>query len=244
QVYSGGHLTSRELVDAEAAHRMARVELEAAEENVRLLGGTPGEGSSVALTSPISGTVEDCSITLGETVDSEHVAFTVINLEQVWARLAVAPRDQGKVQVGDPVELTAESAPGRVFRGRVRGIRPGTDEATRALYLRAVLDNPDARLKSGTFVRGHVVTDVRQRRLTVPEGALQEHTGRPTLYVATGGPGSFEVRHVVLGEQGDGWREVADGLKPGERLAVSGTFYLKSEALKSSLSDGCCGIAK
>jgi hypothetical protein len=45
---------------------------------------------------------------------------------------------------------------------------------------------------------------------------------------------------VTLGVRGDGWREVATELKAGERLAVNGTFYLKSEALKSELSDGCC----
>lgn len=71
--------------------------------------------------------------------------------------------------------------------------------------------------------------------------ALQEHTGKPTVYVANEGTaGAFEVRHVTLGVSGDGWREVTAGLEAGERVAVSGTFYLKSEAMKDALSDGCC----
>jgi len=43
--------------------------------------------------------------------------------------------------------------------------------------------------------------------------------------------------------RGDGWREISAGLSAGEKIAVSGTFYLKSEALKSQLSDGCCAPA-
>jgi hypothetical protein len=45
---------------------------------------------------------------------------------------------------------------------------------------------------------------------------------------------------VKLGVSGEGWREIATGLEAGERIAVNGTFFLKSEALKSQLSDGCC----
>jgi hypothetical protein len=40
--------------------------------------------------------------------------------------------------------------------------------------------------------------------------------------------------------RGPGWREVTEGLEAGEKIAVAGTFFLKSEAMKSSLSDACC----
>jgi cobalt-zinc-cadmium efflux system membrane fusion protein len=90
-------------------------------------------------------------------------------------------------------------------------------------------------------VRGHVITDVRRERVTVPLKALQEHQGKATVYVLLPSPpGSFQVRHVSLGISGDGWREISQGLTAGEPIAVNGTFYLKSEALKSQLSDGCC----
>ncbi len=93
-------------------------------------------------------------------------------------------------------------------------------------------------------MRGRIITEVRRERVAVPLGALQEHNGKPTLYVEKEGhPGAFEVRHVKLGVSGEGWREIAEGLKQGEPVAVNGTFYLKSEALKSQLSDGCCAPA-
>ena len=49
---------------------------------------------------------------------------------------------------------------------------------------------------------------------------------------------------MTLGAEGEDWREVAEGLNPGERIATQGTFYLKSEALKSALSDGCCAVGE
>jgi RND family efflux transporter MFP subunit len=243
KVYKGQFLTNREIVEAESAVRIAQVEMGGAADAVRLLGGSPGVGNSVRLTSPISGRVQERTATLGETIDPEHAAFTVVNLDRVWAQVAITPEHLPSVRVGDRVELKSEAAPGRKFNGVILSIGTMADEATRAINVRTTLDNPGDLLKPGSFVRGEVVTDIRRERTTVPEGALQEHTGRPTVYVGLGKPGDFEVRHVKLGFKGEGWQEISEGLKPGERVAASGTFYLKSEALKSQLSDGCCAPA-
>lgn len=241
KVYKGQYLTNREVVEAEAALRIAQVDALGAADAVRLLGGKPGGGNTISMTTPISGKVQDRAATLGETIDPEHAAFTVVNLDQVWAQLAIQPRDLGSVRVGDQVDLTSETAPGRTFRGTIITIGSTADETTRAVSVRTTLGNTGDLLRPGSFVRGQVVTDIRHERVVVPESALQEHTGRPTLYVATGDkPGAFEIRHVKLGAHVGEMREITEGLKSGERIAVSGTFFLKSEALKSSLSDGCC----
>jgi len=240
-VYKGRFVTTKEIVEAEAVLREAQLEQRTAEETVRLLGGTPGGGSLVALTTPIAGRVQERNASPGETVDPEHPLFTVLNLDLVWAQLAVAPKDLPLVRDGQRLELTSETAPGRVFVGTLSAVGATADEATRQVRVRCALVNKDGALRPGAFVRGTLVTDVRRERVAVPLGALQDHTGKPTVYVANGSaPGAFEVRHVKLGATGDGWREIAAGLEAGERVAVSGTFYLKSEAMKDALSDGCC----
>jgi membrane fusion protein, heavy metal efflux system len=240
-VYKGGYVTSKEIVEAEAALRQAELDRQAAEQSVRLLGGSPGGGSVVALTTPITGRVQERNVSLGETVDTEHPLFMVINLDVVWAQLAVTPKDLSLVRRGQRVELTSETAPGRVFTGTVSAIGSTADATTRTVRVRCALANGSGALRPETFVRGNIITDVRRERVVVPLAALQEHNGKETVYVAKEGhPGAFEVRHVKLGVHGDGWREVASGLEAGEQVAVNGTFYLKSEALKSSLSDACC----
>ena len=241
-VLKGGYGTSKEIVEAEAALRLARLEQQAASQTVRLLGGTPGGGSTLALTAPIAGRVQERNASPGKTVDTEHPLFKLINLDLVWAQLAVTPKDLPQVRSGQRVVLTSETAPGRTFTGTVSSIGSTADEATRAVRVRVALVNRDDALRPETFVRGSIITDVRRERVTVPLEALQEHNGKPTVYVALPTQGAFEVRHVKLGVSGDGWREISEGLKAGERIADSGTFYLKSEALKSALSDGCCAV--
>lgn len=242
RVYQGQFLTSKEIVDAEAAVRQAELDRRTATQTVRMLGGTPGGESVVALTTPIAGRVQERNVSLGETVDTEHAAFTVINLDLLWAQLAVAPRDLSAVHVGQRVDLTSEAAPGQTLSGTVSSLGSAADETTRAVPVRVALKNGNRALRPGAFVRGRILTDIRHERVTVPTGAIQEHPGnKMSVYVAREGvPGAFEVRHVKLGIHGAGWREIASDLQAGEKIAISGTFYLKSEALKSALSDGCC----
>lgn len=246
KVYAGGHARNRELVEAETESRMARVEADAAAENVRLLGGQPGAGSEIPLLAPISGTVQEARLTLGETVDTEHLAFSIVNLDESYAELAITPADLAKVKVGDPVELFSDAAPQTPFQATLTSIGAANDPITRTITARAKVKTPSPLLTAGSFVKATIITDVRHERLTVPEEALQDHVGRATLYVAKPDrKGIFEVRHVTLGtEKNEDWREIVDGLQPGEQLATKGTFYLKSEAMKSALSDGCCAVGE
>jgi RND family efflux transporter MFP subunit len=244
RVFRGGYATSKEIVEAEGALQEAQHELEHSVRAVRLLGSRPGGGSTIPVVTPIAGRVQARKVSVGQTVEAEHELFSVINLDLVWAQLQVAPKDLPYVRTGERVVLTSETAPGRTFTGTVSAIDTVADETTRTVRVRVALVNRDGALRPETFVRGHIVTDVRRERVTVPEKALQDHQGKPTVYIARNTAGAFEVRHVKLGVRGDGWREVAEGLQPGERIAADGTFYLKSEALKSSLSDGCCAPGK
>ena len=43
--------------------------------------------------------------------------------------------------------------------------------------------------------------------------------------------GEFLVRDVDVGDTVDPWVEIRSGLQPGDRIAISGTFQLKSELL-------------
>ncbi len=243
-IFRGGFATSKEILEAEGALQEALHEREHSARLVRLLGGGTGGGSIIPVVTPIAGRVQRRGVSVGQTVNDGDELFSVVNLDLVWAQLRVSPRDLPHVRIGQRAVLTSEAAPGKTFAGRVSAIDTVADETTRTVRVRVALDNRDASLRPDTFVRGTLTTAVRRNRVTVPVGALQEHQGKPTVYIARDTAGAFEVRHVRLGVRGDGWREVTQGLEPGERIASAGTFYLKSEALKSSLSDGCCAVEK
>jgi Cu(I)/Ag(I) efflux system membrane fusion protein len=66
--------------------------------------------------------------------------------------------------------------------------------------------------------------------LAVPESAIVRHEGRVFVFVVEGND-KFVPRDVAIGPTIDSWVEIHSGLTEGDRIAVAGTFVLKSELL-------------
>lgn len=235
RVLQGGFLASREVQEAESAVRQARLEQRAAADAVRLLGGAPGGGNSIAVAAPIAGRVTERLVTLGETVTPDKALFTVINLKSVWVQLAVQQKDLPVVRAGQQVTITSDTAPGRTFTGAVSYIGDLVDETTRTVKVRAVIQNLDDLLKPQTFVRGKIAASSRASILAVPRDAVQTYEGKTVVFVAGDHPGEFEVREVTTGDTVEGLTEITAGLEPEARVVTEGAFTVKAQAQKAEL---------
>lgn len=237
KVFQGGYLTSKEIVEAEAAWRQAQAEQRAAAENIRLLGGTPGGGNLLTVAAPLGGRVTERPVTLGETVTPEKTLFTVIALNSVWVQLNVYQKDLLSIRMGQAVSLTTDAAPGRTFSGVVSAIGDLVDETTRTVKVRAVIQNPGSVLKPQTFVRGKVTTAMRTQVLAVPKDAVQQMEGKPVVFVTADQPGEFRAKAVRMGDTINEQTVITSGLEPGDRVVTVGAFLVKAQAVKSSLSE-------
>jgi Cu(I)/Ag(I) efflux system membrane fusion protein len=65
--------------------------------------------------------------------------------------------------------------------------------------------------------------------LAVPESAVLDTGQGHVAYVDTG-DGYFEPRQVTLGLRAERMAQIVDGLKAGEKVAVSANFLIDSEA--------------
>jgi cobalt-zinc-cadmium efflux system membrane fusion protein len=237
RVFQGGFLTSKEIVDAEAAVRAAELERQAAADRIRLLGGTPGGGSEIAVTTPISGRVTERTVTLGETVTPEKPLLTIISLGTVWVQMAVAQGSLSQVRVGQPVTITSDTAPGRTFSGIVSYIGDVVDETTRTVKVRAVIQNVGGVLKPQTFVRGVLRTDRHTQALAVPSDAVQTYQGKSVVFVRGEHAGEFVPKEVGTGATEGGLTILTSGLQPGDRVVTRGAFTVKAQGMKSELGE-------
>ena len=114
---------------------------------------------------------------------------------------------------------------------------PIFDEATLTLKVRLETANPQRALKPGMFVDVEFPVDLPPT-LVVPADAIVDSGLRKTVFVDSG-HGYFEPRLIETG-----WRigddvEVTKGLMPGERIVISGTFFIDSESrMKAAAPDG------
>jgi Cu(I)/Ag(I) efflux system membrane fusion protein len=79
-------------------------------------------------------------------------------------------------------------------------------------------------------------------RLAVPTSAVIDSGHRQVVLVERG-EGRFEPRPIKLGLRGDGFVEIREGLKAGEKVVVTANFLIDAEsnlkaALKAFVMDG------
>ncbi len=172
----------------------------------------------------------------GAQVAATAPLFEIASLESVWIVIDYPQSQAQALQVGSEIIAQSDSWPGEAFHGRVSELLPNMETTTRTLKARIVLDNPAAKLKPGMYLSVKLANgQPRAAVLAIPEEALIETGSESRVLVATG-EGYFRPVNVVAGSTENGWAEIKQGLKEGDKVVTSGQFLIDSEAsLRSAL---------
>ena len=227
-----------EYLRAKNAYEEASIEVRSAGEKLKAIGiapGAAGQGSlaSIALRSPIAGTIIARNLSAGEAVSATDSVFAVADLSSVWIDIGVPANHVGAVRTGQNVTVHAPATNARTtgtvsYVGSVVG---GTNRTARA---RVVLPNPQGTWQPGMFVNVLLTTSRQSAPLAVRAEALQTFRDWNVVFIQVGD--DYEVRPLELGRRDEQWVEVLDGLEAGQRYVTKNSFLLKADALKAGAS--------
>jgi cobalt-zinc-cadmium efflux system membrane fusion protein len=198
------------------------------------------EGVTLTIRAPFDGRVVERKVAPGTLFDALQPLMTIADLSTVWVFLDCRENDLALITEGLPLTISTDAYPSLPFTGRVDVVGSVVDASTRTVKVRAVVKNPDHKLKQGMFV--NALVDVPRpaaeasATLSVPQGAIQIMGGRAVVFVMKSA-GQFERRVVETGHTLDGFTEVLSGLHHGDVIVTEGSFILKSEFVKASLVD-------
>jgi cobalt-zinc-cadmium efflux system membrane fusion protein len=226
------------LTDAEASVHMEREHLS------ELLQVTPESLNAsnlynrelVPIRSPIDGVVLTRSLTVGQVVDTGTEAFLISDLSTVWVTASANEKDISLLHNGANADVTTQGFPDLAFKGRVGQIGNELDPQTRTIPVRIVLPNPGQRLRPGMFASAHIAGSATRTAVSIPEDALQNINGNQVVFLTADGV-TFRPQVVKLGTHSMGRAEIVQGLKPGDRIVVKGSFMVKGELLKGTVGD-------
>jgi membrane fusion protein, multidrug efflux system len=123
------------------------------------------------------------------------------------------------------------------FRGTVSGVDSRIDTVTRSIQVRALIPNPDGRLKPGLLMQVQLDRNPRDA-LVVPESALLQQ-GRDHFVIRVGEGDQAERVKVRIGARRLGEAEVTDGLQAGDRVVTHGNDKLRpGQAMSVRMDDG------
>lgn len=180
-----------------------------------------------------SGVISELNIREGSHVQRGTLMARIQDYSSVWLMVGVAEKDLGFISRDTPATVTFPSLPDHEVNARVDYIYPTVDEKTRTGRVRLVVENPDGRIRPGSYadVKFEVGAEMR---VAVPSEAVLR-SGDGSHVVVSLGDGRFEPRAVETGLNSGRWTEVASGVEPGEQIVVSGQFLLDSgSALRES----------
>ncbi len=187
----------------------------------------------LTLTAPISGVVAELAAREGMTVMAGAPLFRINGLSTIWVNAEVPEGVAASVRPGASVKAHAQAFPGKVFEGKVGAILPEVSPTTRTLKTRIELANPRGELVPGMFVTVDLAPPARNGVVMAPTEALIPTGKRTAVVVAEKGPdGAQRLRSVDVetGAEASGMTEIRKGLRPGQKVVVSGQFLIDSEA--------------
>jgi membrane fusion protein, heavy metal efflux system len=233
---------NRELAQAQAELKTAETEAEHIKDGLRALDAhlpqeelkREHEISRIQLTAPISGTVIERFVNPGAGFEAGKPLLTIANTDILWVIANVPDKQLPFIRLGMPATVKAGT---NSIPARVSYIDPRLNEDTRTGRVRLEIQNPQQRMKVGSYVQAVFnVPGPVTSALSVPAEAVQNVEGKTVVFVQTK-PGSFEAKTVTVGPQSNGSVPIFSGLSGNEQIVATGAFVLKSQMLKEQFGD-------
>ncbi|MGC1778596.1 MAG: efflux RND transporter periplasmic adaptor subunit [Xanthobacteraceae bacterium] len=240
-LYTTRAVSQHDVEQAASDEQTAEGNLRAVRDAVRLFGKSDsdidriiagrGADPTLVVPSPIAGRITARNAAPGLFVQPGNAPapFTVADIDTMWMLANVAEDDSPAFRVGQPVQVSVDAFPGRVFDGKVATIGASVDPNTRRVLVRSEVKDPRHELRSGMFANFVINVGAPQRSPGIPlDGVVREGDGTETVWV-TADRRRFIRRTVKIGNEHDGYRQILQGVQPGELVATEGAIFLSNE---------------
>ncbi len=165
--------------------------------------------------SPVDGIVLKKYVEEGEYLNhmlGKNIIATVGDLENLKTVLEVDEEYVPLIKKGMTVFISIDAFPKRVFKGKIIKITDKSDPVKRTVEVEASVSYP-VKLPSGTTVEANIILDKR-KVLSLPVEAVVE--GKVKVLEN----GKIKIKNIKTGISSNGYVEITEGLKKGERVVL------------------------
>lgn len=195
---------------------------------------------------PFSGVLGFRQVSPGTMLSPNTPITTIDDISTIKLDFTVPEVFFGAMTAGSKVVAKSVSFPDREFSGTVRTVGSRVDPVTRAITIRAHVENEDRALRPGMLLTVEVVTAERPA-LVVPESAVFQVQTRAYVYRVDGDVA--RQQEIQVGGRRFGVVEVLGGLAEGDLIVVEGIVKLRDgaglryDAAEAAVSESSQGAA-
>ena len=223
-LFAAGVVSRQDLDQAKAAMDAARAQMDALDAQVR---EQEVQLHYFKVVAPRDGIVGDIPLRVGDRVTTATQLTTVDQPGSLEVYVYVPVEHSAQLKMNLPVQVV-DSVGNVVAETRLTFISAQVDNSTQTVLVKARLANGNVALRQSQFVRARVVFGTHQNP-QVPILAVSRLAGQYFAFVAEPqNGGSFVARQKTLkiGQTVGNDVEVQDGIRPGDKVIVSGTQFL------------------
>lgn len=179
---------------------------------------------------PFSGELGIRKISLGWYLKEGESIVSLQQLDPINLDFTLPERQIKQIAKDQEIKATVEAYPNEIFTGHVVAIDPAIEDNTRAVNVRAELDNKDKRLRPGMFVQVRIDSKDAMSVLTLPDTAITYNPyGNSVFLIEETEKGlAVQSRQVLTGQSRNGRVEIISGLEAGNRVVSAGQVKLRN----------------
>ncbi len=222
-LYKAGVVSKQDLDQAQTALDTARAQLQSLEAQVTQQRVQLHYYKVVA---PRTGIVGDVPVRVGDRIITSTRLTTVDQPGALEAYVYVPIERSTQLKLNMPVQIV-DASEKVLAQSRITFISPEVDTSTQSVLVKATISNNRDLLRNSQFIRARVVWGTRQSPL-VPVLSVSTIGGQYFAFVAENQNGKIVARQKLLriGQMIGNDYVVLDGIKPGDKVIVSGTQFL------------------
>ena len=184
---------------------------------------------------PFAGRLGIRQINQGQILSIGDPIVALQMLRKVYVDFSV-PQQRMQIARDMKVRVKSGATPDEVFNGNITAVNLEVDPVTRNVQVRARVENPDEKLRTGMFVNVELILPDTQKVLPIPATAVLYAPFGNSVFIIdekknekTGETQKvLRQQFVILGRARGDYVDVTDGLKNGETVVTSGVFKLRS----------------
>ena len=242
QLYEVQGMAEKDLQQAVSDQQTAEGALVAARDAVAVFGKSQTEIDHIVrsrkidphlvVPSPISGRITARNAAPGDFVQpgSPPAPYAVADISRIWLNASVAETDMPLIHKGQTLKVTVMALPERQFEGQVTMVGASVDPQLHRGLVRAEIADPRHELLPGMFASFVIVTAPPATAAAVPlDGVVREGDGTMTVWT-TADRRRFTKRNVKIGLQDGIYRQILEGVRPGDQVVTRGAIFLDNLA--------------
>lgn len=191
----------------------------------------------LSVKSPISGTIVERNVVVGQYIESSFIAFKIANTKSLLVDGQIYENDFYKLDNTKSAEFKTPSLPDEIFLCNINFKGQAIDEKTRTIKIRAKINNPRNKLLPQMFGELIVKSGESKKGIFIPSSSVYKDNEENFVFIQEN-DSTFKLNHIKIGLELDDKVEIISGLNQNDKIVINGVFELKSEMQKESFGEG------